>query len=333
MTKGISTHKPMTPECLRRHLFDKGRVPFWNYDPHKLTIGVEVEYFIASGNEQDFKLATQNQYLQVRDFLISQRGYQDRHLEDQPGRISKDTETGYIAIKPDFAWHILEIALPPRRNTSEIGMLLVEVFLDIDAALASVGLKRLDLSCLPRVPEDMEILELGRLKSYLHSPTNSKFDSAYRLFPALIAATHIHLNCSDENSLRWLPGLYKLDRNVKSLIVRPAEFEGKIFLNPREYFYSNALGLNYGLAAVPETIPYSIETYVDQYNKTTRLFPEDKFFPARDLSFIRPTKYGTLEFRSACSFNSVEKILKIVNIRMEHLLECFSKYDESNKGK
>ena len=79
----------------------------------------------------------------------------------------------------------------------------------------------------------------------------------------------------------------------------------------RTLYYRDSFGHDYRLVGVPEGIPSSLEEYVEQYNASPKLFPNDPFFPVRDLSLIRPTQFGTLEFRSACSPLEIE-IVKVL---------------------
>ena len=161
-----SIFKPelMTIEKLRQHLFLQKKVPFWNYQESNLTIGLEVEYFIAQRSNQEIRLATRSEYILMTRILIEKFAYVDRGFADQPGRISKDTEFGYVTIKPDFAWHILEVSLPPRRSLSDLKDLLMQIFSEVDEALAAVNLERLDLSCLPTPPKNMDLVSMPRLR-------------------------------------------------------------------------------------------------------------------------------------------------------------------------
>lgn len=311
----------MTPERLRAHWFGKQRVPFWNYDPAQLTMGLEIEYFIAKVQGDHFELATKEQYFSVIENLIQDFGYRNRDLKDQPGRVSKDTDAGFIAIKPDFAWHILEIALPPRHTVEELRSLLESTFAEVDAALAKVGLQRLDLSCLPDIPERMELVELDRLSGYLINPKETlKECDALRVFPALIVATHVHINCSDEDSLKYMPALYEVDREAQSMFMRDQLFQGKLRRDARTKLYELSFGDGYSLRTNPPVVPADLDDYVNHFNNSPRIFPNDQFFPVRDMSYIRPTRHGTFEFRGACSFLEIDKIIEIAAFRRDQVL-------------
>ena len=72
------------------------------------------------------------------------------------------------------------------------------------------------------------------------------------------------------------------------------------------------------------TRPDSLSTLSDLMNKSRKVFPGDPFFPVRDMSFIRPTKFGTLEFRSSCSFRDLNLIIEIANWRVAQVILAFA---------
>jgi len=48
---------------LRAYWFGGPQVPFWNYDPSKLQVGVKIEYFIAKRGASPLSLATRADWL------------------------------------------------------------------------------------------------------------------------------------------------------------------------------------------------------------------------------------------------------------------------------
>ncbi|MEI6398838.1 MAG: hypothetical protein WCO71_08720 [Pseudomonadota bacterium] len=318
----------MTVERLRQHLFGGPQVPFWNYDPNQITVGVEIEYFIAHiYDDGSFKLATKDEYLEVMEHLKNDFEYKDRNLLNQPGRVSKDTERGFIAIKPDFAWHILEISLPPRKDLNALKNLLDRTIFEVDACLAKANLTRLNLSCLPDVPQDAELVDLDRLRGHIDTLKNQDSVSIYSvpIFPALIVATHVHLNVLNEQTYRLIPELYATETVARERFSRVQNYRGQKSNNHREKFYQISLGPDYRLCDIPSPIPASIADYCALFNSSAKVFPNDKFFGARDLTAIRPTRYGTLEFRSSCSFLDSDKIMDIVRFRIKTFVEASEK--------
>ncbi len=84
------------------------------------------------------------------------------------------------------------------------------------------------------------------------------------------------------------------------------------------------MGDGYKLKGIPDNIPSTIGEYVEAMNASDRVFPHDLFFPVRDVSYIRPSRYGTIEFRSACSNPVVDEILEIVCWRVVELISACS---------
>lgn len=320
--QNLVTHPNMSTELLREYLFGSPKAKFWDYDPDKLTFGIEVEYFVARTSPDGFQLAKREEYLSVVSELVCHHGYIDRGLPDQPGRISRDVDAGFIVIKPDFAWHILEVSLPPFKSLGELKTLLTDVLYSVDYALAKFGLKRLDLSCLSDPPSSIDLVKLDRLGqiSETFKPKRADRPTQDPAFPAYVAATHVHLNVSNEDVLTFFPALYQLDRVIAQRFTRGQFFRGQTYENVRTALYRDTLGDDYLLHTYPPEPATSLNELCDQMNRSPKLFPRDGFFPVRDMSYIRPTRYGTLEFRSACSFNHVDKIIDIVKWRQAQII-------------
>ena len=315
-------HEPMTEERLLRHWFGGPQVPFWNQDPRQLTIGVELEYLIARGDDHNFVLANQKDYHAVMCHLIADEGYHSLAMPDQPGRIGKDTKTGFIAIKPDFAWHILEVSLPPRRSLSEVQSLVETVLAEIDRSLTKASLTRLTISALPQPPQHMELVELARMQGFTKSVRQKTGDNPFLdpMFPAYITATHVHLNAFDRSALQLWPQLYALETAVGEIYCRAHSFAGRSVESVRTEFLRHTMGDSYKLKGVPERIPQTLNDYLEALNTSDPAFPKDKFFPVRDVSYIRPSRYGTIEFRSACSSRLVRDVIEICAWRITQLV-------------
>ena len=194
--------------------------------------------------------------------------------------------------------------------------LLKNVLQEVDSCLDELGFERLRDSFLSLTPSDMELVEMSRLEGYLdclqeQSSTNEFFE---RHFPAFMVATHVHLNVSAEEDLRLVPVLYELEWLALNLFDRTHHRTNTV-RSLRTLYYRDAFGHDYRLVGVPAQIPASLEEYVGQFNDSPQLFPNDPFFPVRDCSLIRPTQYGTLEFRSACTPLEVETVSVIAAFR------------------
>lgn len=313
----------MTVEKIRDYLFHGPQVPFWNYDPQLITVGLEIEYFIGRVSPHaGYTLATHDEYFAFIDHLQKHAGYRDFNLPDQPGRVSRDTPWGFIAVKPDFAWHILEMSLPPRRDLADLKSLMEDVFAEVDRSLHAVGLVRLDMSALPNIPEKMDLVQFERLagsEECLVQEDGSDL-TVFSKFPALIAATHIHINAANEQDLALLPMLFQLDPYVSEKFTRKTTFRGQIFTDLRKELYSKNFGEDYYLHTIPKDVPDSLEKICDLMNRSRPIFPNDRFFPVRNMSFVRPSRHGTFEFRSSCSFLAIETLLDLTRWRIAQLI-------------
>ena len=304
----------LTPERLREYLFSQTAWPHWDYRLDRLLFGVEVEYFVAQkGNRnQLFKKANFESFLQ----RMERFGYSCKNTESNPWCFVKEKQVGYIAIKPDFAFHILEIALPPRSDLMVLTNLLKDVLQEVDVCLAELDFERCHESFLLVDPADFDLVEMPRLEGHLdclqHKSSQGEF--ADRHFPAFLAATHVHLNVSSEKDLCLMPILYELEWLALTLLDR-THYRTNSVRSLRTLYYRDSFGHDYRLVGVPKQIPASLEEYVEQYNASPKLFPNDHFFPVRDFSLIRPRNFGSFEFRSGCSPRQVDDLQSIIAFR------------------
>ena len=116
--------------------------------------------------------------------------------------------------------------------------------------------------------------------------------------------------------------LYSLDEEARAKFTREQEFRGRRSKDLRSNFYEQSFGPSYELRTIPKQIPTSIDAYVELFNCSTRLFPNDKFFQVRDMSYIRPTRHGTMEFRSSCSFHDASDILEVISFRRQQVFNA-----------
>jgi hypothetical protein len=203
------------------------------------------------------------------------------------------------------------------------------VLQEVDSCLNELGFERLSDSFFDLKPSEMELVEMSRLEGYLNcvQKQSNKNKCSERYFPAFMVATHIHLNVSSEEDLRLMPVLYELEWLALTLFDRTYHRTSTI-RSLRTLYYRDTFGYDYRLVGVPEWIPASLDEYVEQFNASPQLFPNDPFFPVRDCSLIRPTKYGTLEFRGACSPLEMETVSTIVAFRVVQWLYAIKYADK-----
>ena len=305
---------PLTVERLRNHLFSRSAYPHWRYQWDELLFGVEVEYFVTQkGNPSHLFKKSDFEWFLHR---MERFGYSCKNPANNLWYFVKETQVGYVVVKPDFVFHELEIALPPRSDLVVLTNLLKNVLQEVDSCLDELGFERLRDSFLDLKLSEMELVKIPRYEGYLNCSRerSGKNEFSQWYFPAFLAATHVHLNVSSEEDLRLMPVLYELEWLALALFDRTRHRTNTV-RSLRTLYYRDSFGHDYRLVGVPERIPASLDEYVEQYNASPTLYPNDPFFPVRDYSSIRPTRFGTLEFRSACSPLEIETVRIIVAFR------------------
>jgi hypothetical protein len=267
---------------------------------------------------------TSEQAARLVPILARRGGYEIRSQTEGQGFfcLGQDTSSGYISIKPDFAMHLLEVSLPPRRNEEELRALLQQTLRVLDESLAEAGLYRDERSIVSDPGARFELAEVGRLRGYVEQfPARSETSAElyFPHYPALIASTHVHLNVPLDRSLGLMQFMYELEWLAIRLFSKSYFFDGREYGCARVLLYEDSLGESYRLKTVPEKVPTTLDEYVAAFNSSPAYFSADPFFPVRDLSFIRPRHFGTLEFRSACSQSRVEEILDVAAFRVLQL--------------
>ncbi|MBF0207930.1 MAG: hypothetical protein HQK53_13710 [Oligoflexia bacterium] len=331
--------KILTEETLRKRLFpDNHKTPYWDYDFNKLSCGVEVEYLIGDAIVND-KLMKRDQYLRLITEL-EKHGFKNRGLGDQQYRVSKDIENGFIAIKPDFAFHILELAFPPFNSIETFSKILNETTWLIDSILQQQNLTRINSFIInPNlIDEDKSFVNQERLDGYISIIKEIKkrdhLEFSEPLFPACIAAIHIHLNASSEVDLRLIPFMYEMEPIIINKFNKFINYNTRYFGNNiRALIYNHTFGKNYFLSGFPSKIPRDLKSYTELYNNSDPIFPKDPFFPVRDYSFIRPTTFNTMEFRSLDTILDNSKILHAIAWRILQLAYSVTRGRRDNRIK
>ncbi len=315
-----SCQSKLAEEELRKYLFGNRTFHYWNGRLENLLVGVEAEYIIHRKGEPGSLLRKQD-FIRLIESLVKVGFKKNMSPNAHPYRVSKDTEVGFLSITPDFAFHIVEIALPPRADINSLTSLFSETLELLDLALGSLGFERSKSSYIPCEKSAYDLVELHEHKSFSEtSRVNVSNEFFTQDFPAKIASTHIHLNIGSEDSLKMLPALYELEWYSSKLFSNSQTIEGQVVHDIRSLLYRDCLGDDYLLKNVPKEIPKNITEYLRLYNSSPQLFPNKSFFPVKDLCLIRPTSVGTFEFRSADSVSDPKELLKIVGFRIGQLI-------------
>jgi len=313
--------KHLTVDRLHSHLFSQSKYPSWNGDIEKLIFGVESEYLVLRQGTQDEYLDG-IRFLQLLDQLKTKHSYKQRSSEDI-WRISKDTEWGFVTIKPDFGFHILEISYPPRGCPRELRVLIKRTLTEVDEALDQIDFERAPYGVVRNPEFAFECVQIDRLKNFIEqfSPRTQNSSKYYfPHFPAMIAATQVHLNISHEGVFRDLTAMYELEWKIVDEFSTSTQFNNEILGCARTLLYEETLSSDYRLKNIPNPIPTDIESYVELFNSSRTLFKHDTFFPVRDMTAIRPRPFGSIEFRSTCTQGDVDRILGICAYRAAQVM-------------
>ena len=309
--------KVLTVEQLDKYLFSIPKYPGYQGDLGRLLFGCETEYLIES-------IQNPNEFMGKEVALVLFRYLAEKYNYRLPfdgplDRINKDTKFGFISIKPDFAYSVLEISFPPRASVNDLKNLLQSTIDQIDEGLLKLGYRRATYSVVPHAPYKYDLLEMERHGTWLDLfPSRGHQSSEFYFpdYPAMMSSTQVHLNVLDRNFFEYLPLMYEVEWKAVSLFSKSQRFNGLEIGCARVFLLEETLGTEYLLKTIPRAIPTNINEYCNSFNALPKYFPKDPFFPAKDYSFIRPRTYGSVEFRSACAQTDVDQILAVCAFRV-----------------
>jgi len=275
-------------------------------DFDKIYIGIEQEHFAFKNNRPP-------QYEEIQQFfrLMRQRGYAHVHngLDGVILFVSKQTEFGTIKVSNDFCTHIIEASLPPLINPSQIRQLFINIWTDISESLLQLGISLQYGASLSTKPDTLIVDRNNRYDLHAKRQRPTPYSRLWDpLFTTMMCATQIHLEIIGEQFYRALPTLYSYEYISPLLFSNSSSYLGEIMHCIRPMVWQNAFSKNYYVFGYPEQIP----TSKDAYN--SRIADSIGFI--RDYSFIAPREFGTAEFRSTCSQNSVDDVLLVAAFRL-----------------
>jgi gamma-glutamylcysteine synthetase len=282
--------------------------PHWQENVDHILVGVEQEFFIFGSNGETPTLEKMGEFFRFLGTL----GYRlsSFSMDGLPQSANFDYEFGYVSVKNDFCTHIIEFALPPVSDPLQFSEIYLKTLNDIETALKSILLSIRKGSTLPTFPSDTVFIpghsrlewfrgrELPLPKSHL----------THRFFTTMMCATQVHLNISSNTFYRLLPSLYALDVIVPLVFANGTNFNGEIAHCPRVIAWCQNFPEKYLAAGYPENIP-------DNGNKYEKMIANSADFQ-RDYTLITPRQSGSVEFRSACSQDSLESILQLIAFRI-----------------
>jgi hypothetical protein len=275
----------------------------------KWTFGVETEHFIQRGETpaSGEDLADFFHALPQDKFDVAKAGG-----DTSPLFAAARSALGPCEIKPDYCSHILELAFPPLSSLCLFRELWEEYWGIVISTLARVGLHVRQGSVLPEVSNDIDFCHPRhapeRLEQFNQRTFVSRGPLSSRYCFAVMASTQVHLNLLDETFYSTLPFYYSMEYLYPLLFSNGREFQGQNAYCVRPLVLRDSLPHEYQAVNVPPVIPRSIQEYGAMLQTGKGLY--------RDYSSVTPSRYGTVEFRSACSWDQVDRIMEIIALRI-----------------
>ena len=276
--------------------------------PTHRRFGVEQENFILHGDGTP----PSHGEMDLLYGLLRERGY-GICSSDAQGRVlavERSTEYGSLVVTNDSYTHVLEVAFPPFDNLNVFHRVALEVFALIGAVLQDLGLKvrpgaalnpPCEMSSRPNATDPNGArLNAGLTRAAINHPL---FHPA---LPACIAATQVSLNIPDVEAIRKLPSFYQFEPLVPLLFGNSPEFNGVRGWCVRPLAWMANFPPSYPLLGIPDPIPSSLAEYEQMR----------QFSQIRDYSFVSIRSADRVEFRSACSQDSLDDILWLIRFRL-----------------
>lgn len=272
--------------------------------------GIEQEHFVFHCNGE----TPSHEVIDELWRLLLGQGFQIQ-ATNPSGRVLsiwKQTEWGPLVILNDSCTHIVEVAFPKIDSLDTFRKLYEETWEALEQHMRSLDLQIRYGGALPQAPA------ITHWRPKNSDPTGerliafTKREPIYNPlfspdFPACFAATHVSLNIPDDQAIAMLPYLYAHEHHVPQEFSNSKSFQGISAHCIRPLAWYANFQQPYPLLGIPDPIPRTLEDYSMARAACTR----------RDYSFIAIRDTSRVEFRSSCSQNSLDDILRLLQFRLE----------------
>jgi hypothetical protein len=278
--------------------------------PTHYAFGVEQEHFVFDKNHLP---PTQEATNRLWDILVKD-GYrvQGTSPDGMVLSVERQTDDGPLVITNDSCTHILETAFPKMDRIDRFRELYVGTWDYLRNQLAALDLSIQFGGSLNRAPREIcwrpkETDSKGeRLKKILmRKPIDHPLFC--QSFPACFAATHVSLNIPAQEAIEKLPFFYSQEYKIPRDFSTSKEFQGVKGHCIRPLAWLANFHQPYPLLGIPETIPKTLDEYEQMQAECS----------GRDYSFVAIRDANRLEFRSACSQNTVDDVVRLVDFRLD----------------
>ena len=310
---------------IRRKDFDLSRTkhPFF---------GVEQEHFVFHpGKRAPSHRTTEDLW----DLLIANSGFSSRCTNSSGMRLSIQRASPYgpIVISNDSCSHIIEVSFPKMDSLDAFAELYQTTWQSLEKHLSELELEiylgsSIDdcsprTSAMGRIAHHSHAMDLDdllvvnwrpkesdpegvRLKKFLQRP---RLESPLfaQSFPACFTSTHVSLDLDAEEVVRRLPGLYAYEIDVPKRFAQCEVFRQVRGRCVRLLAWLENFHRPYPMLGIPDQLPTNLAEYKQLCSRCD----------GRDFSFVSIRDGRRVEFRSACSQPTVERVLELIRFRWE----------------
>jgi hypothetical protein len=224
--------------------------------------------------------------------------------------IARTTPWGQVVVANDTFTNVLEVAFPPLDDLEVFCGLFLETYGQLHEALTRCGLEMkpggaMDPGGTLHARPKGDDPDGSRLRDILARPTLSH-PLFRRELPACVAATQVSLGVPHTEAVNRLPWYYHCEPLVPLLFGNSPEFNGVRGRCMRPLAWMANFAADHPLLGMPTVIPCSLEQYAQARRDAA----------VRDYSFVSLRAPGRVEFRSACSQDSLTEIVRLIRFRL-----------------
>jgi hypothetical protein len=318
LTESLSiTSRPTSQEVLSRRL-------------HELRVGLELEYLVVDGKSEPIQKSAFDKIIEkLSEAFPNSRIKRDEAIQILVCNMGRGVT---LEVKPDFAFNVVELSLGVLTYGlfRELTPVVLERFFE---TLGTLGLRIEKRSVVNSRRDQIEIVPLPRLAGYLEQFEEDRKSLVGKpWYPAEIASIQVHVESLTQDFFDLAPYFFIQEFIFNKKYNFGTSFE---FSNPsgvgRFGYYEKSLGEKYLLKTIPEKIYDGIAQYEEYADASIPYFKEDPISPVRDLTFVRPRSFGTIEFRSACTNSDFRVIDELVLQRIAQVITGMGVLEKSEE--
>ncbi|MBL7715168.1 MAG: hypothetical protein JNL01_06835 [Bdellovibrionales bacterium] len=298
------------------------------------TVGVEHEFFLFTKKSKLASLAQSQAFLSA---LAQMPGWSVRGSGVEVGieRVSYQSVAGrYVAVKYEYAPHLMEVAFSYHESLLELQKEVTWVCSAMSKAADSVGLKMCNFDSIEGlVPQTLINLPLTSSGQALQKTRERLFrQSTVKVgepgadvtkFPAFTAATQVHIGGLGREEIEDVVNtLYSYELEISCLVAFASyDFAYSMESLRRRWLRYYQVFSSLPLLGIPKVQNWTVQGWVDSLLSCptlegTQTTLDALISKAKDLQFIRPKAFGTIEFRASGAAKDGDGIVRVAEIRL-----------------